>query len=307
MPLVRKLDYNSTEGQSPNPFPDHQSNNPFADPPPLYQSGLAYSPRLSAGSGYAYSPGPSYSSGSLYAPNVSPSFAQRAPQYSGPPSVSSQVAVPADDPYAFLSTFDTIFVIDDSASMQGSRWKEVSNTLKSITPICTVRDADGIDIWFLNHASIYRNVNDVYAVERIFNSVTPTGSTPIGTRLYTILNPYIKALQRRETKKPLNIIVITDGAATDDPESVILDAAKRLDAIQAPPWQVGIQFFQVGDDREAAEVLRELDDALVDMGFERDMVDTVQNYERGASLSADMILKTVLGGVHRRLDRKKVT
>ena len=86
-----------------------------------------------------------------------------------------------------------------------------------------------------------------------------------------------------------------------------MDAAKKLDAIQAPPWQVGIQFFQVGDDREAAEVLRELDDALVDMGCKRDMVDTVPNYERGASLSADMILKTVLGGVHRRFDRKKVT
>ena len=283
------------EGQSPNPFPDQQSNNPFADPPPVYQSGPAYSP------------GPSYSSGPAYVPSASPSFAQGVPQYTGPPSVSPQVAVPADDPYAFLSTFDTVFVIDDSASMQGSRWKEVSNTLTSITPICTARDADGIDIWFLNNKSIYTNVNDVYAVESIFNRVTPSGSTPIGTRLYNILNPYVQALQRGETRKPLNIIVITDGAATDDPESVIVDAAKKLDAIQAPPWQVGIQFFQVGDDREAAEVLRELDDALVDMGCKRDMVDTVPNNECGASLSAEMILKTVLGGVHRRFDRKKVT
>lgn len=189
--------------------------------------------------------------------------------------------------------------------MQGSRWREVSDTLTSITPICTARDADGIDIWFLNHKSIFTNVNDVDAVESIFNSVTPSGSTPIGTRLYNMLNPYVQALQRRETKKPLNIIVITDGAATDDPESVIVDAAKKLDAIQAPPWQVGIQFFQIGDDREAAEVLRELDDALVDMGCKRDIVDTVPSNGRGAILSADMILKTVLGGVHRRFDRKK--
>lgn len=189
--------------------------------------------------------------------------------------------------------------------MQGSRWREVSDTLTSITPICTARDADGIDIWFLNHKSIFTNVNDVDAVESIFNSVTPSGSTPIGTRLYHMLNPYVQALQRRETKKPLNIIVITDGAATDDPESVIVDAAKKLDAIQAPPWQVGIQFFQIGDDREAAEVLRELDDALVDMGCKRDIVDTVPSNGRDAILSADMILKTVLGGVHRRFDRKK--
>lgn len=307
MPSSRKLGYTQTEGQSYNPFSDQQSNIPFADPPPVYQLGPGYSPGLSYSSGSAYSLGPSNSSGPIYNPIESSGFIQRAPQHSESRSVPSQVAAPVDDPYAFLSTFDTIFVIDDSASMQGSRWKEVSTTLKSITPICTARDADGIDIWFLNHASIYTNVNDVYAVECIFNSVTPTGSTPIGTRLYSILNPYVHALQRRETKKPINIIVITDGAATDDPESVILDAAKRLDAIQAPPWQVGIQFFQVGDDREAAEVLRELDDALVDMGCKRDMVDTLQKNELGASLSAVMILKTVLGGVHRRLDRKKVT
>ena len=147
----------------------------------------------------------------------------------------------------------------------------------------------------------------MYAVESIFNRVAPSGSTPTGNRLYNILDPYVKALQRRETKKPLNIIVITDGAATDDPESVIVDAAKKLDAIQAPPWQVGIQFFQVGDDREAAEVLRELDDALVDLGCKRDMVDTVPNNRLGATLSAETILKTVLGGVHRRFDRKKAT
>lgn len=284
-----------SEGESPNFFPNQQSNNPFADPPPSYQPGLAYNS------------GPSYSSGPAYAPNASTSFAQGAPQYSAQLAVPSQVAVPADDPYAFLSTFDTVFVIDDSTSMRGPRWKEASSTLTSITPICTARDADGIDIWFLNHKSIYTNVNDVYAVECIFNNISPNGSTPIGTRLYNILNPYVQALQRHETKKPLNIIVITDGAATDDPESVIVDAAKKLDAMQAPPWQVGIQFFQVGDDGEAAEVLRELDDALVDMGCKRDMVDTVPSNGRGASLSADMILKTVLGGVHRRFDRKKAT
>lgn len=283
------------EGQSPNHFPDPQPNNPFADSPPAYRAEPAYSP------------GPFDRSGPAYAPNVSPNFAQRAPQYGAPTPVSAQAACPADDPYAFLSTFDTVFIIDDSASMQGSRWIEVSNTLASITPICTAHDADGIDIYFLNHKSIYTNVSDLYAVESIFNSVTPSGATPTGNRLYGILNPYVQALQKLHTKKPLNIIVITDGAATDDPESVIVDAAKKLDAIQAPPWQVGVQFFQVGDDREAAEVLRELDDALVDMGCKRDMVDTVPNNGRGASLSADMILKTVLGGVHRRLDRKKAT
>ena len=56
------------EGQSPNPFPDQQSNDPFADPPPAYQPGQAYRPGLP------------YSSGPTYSPNVSPSFSQGATQ-----------------------------------------------------------------------------------------------------------------------------------------------------------------------------------------------------------------------------------
>jgi hypothetical protein len=50
-----------------------------------------------------------------------------------------------------------------------------------------------------------------------------------------------------EQVKSLNIIVITDGVPSDDVESVIVRAAKRLDQCNAEPWQVGIQFFQVGE------------------------------------------------------------
>jgi hypothetical protein len=37
--------------------------------------------------------------------------------------------------------------------------------------------------------------------------------------------------------KPVNLIVITDGVPTDDPESVLLSFAKRLDKVDAPPPQ----------------------------------------------------------------------
>ena len=40
---------------------------------------------------------------------------------------------------------------------------------------------------------------------------------------------------------------------------MILDAAKRLDKLGVPAWQVGIQFFQVGKEPQAAQALRELD------------------------------------------------
>ena len=50
--------------------------------------------------------------------------------------------------------------------------------------------------------------------------------------------------------------------AGDDPESVILTVARRLDAQHFPLSQVGIQFVQIGNERGAAEALQELDDGL---------------------------------------------
>ncbi|KAL7798320.1 hypothetical protein V8C37DRAFT_399110 [Trichoderma ceciliae] len=226
-----------------------------------------------------------------------------------------------DDKYAFLSSFDTIFVIDDSGSMAGSPWKEVAKVLRSITPICTAHDSDGIDLYFLNHRSAiqgpgdkakdgYYNINSSDVMEGIFGSVRPYGTTPTGTRLQSILKPYLATLSAAkdaEDVKPVNIIVITDGRPTDDPESVIVQSAMKLDKLEAPPHQVGIQFFQIGSDRDATEALRELDDDLAGQGV-RDIVDTVTwdgtapNSSR--VLSADGILKVVLGAVIRRLDRK---
>ncbi|CAM1503948.1 Fc.00g015390.m01.CDS01 [Cosmosporella sp. VM-42] len=259
-----------------------------------------------------------------YAPSPSPSTLLLAPSTnrnaSPAPSLAS-VTTP-EDKYAFLTTFDTVFVIDDSGSMAGRSWREVRDALRAITPICTDHDADGIDVYFLNHNSGlsggqgkasggYANVRDAAQVERLFNSVSPRGATPTGSRLQNILKPYVASLARRpdnmESIKPVNIIVITDGCPTDDPESVIVHHAKKLDKIEAPPYQVGIQFFQVGNEPGATRALRELDDDLADQGI-RDMVDTVTwdpaNSSRSKDLTAESILKVVLGAVVRRLDRK---
>ena len=146
-------------------------------------------------------------------------------------------------------------------------------------------------------------------MDRIFASVHPRGGTPTGTRLNAILKPYLSRVESKgsDAVKPLNIIVITDGQPSDDVESVIINAAKKLDKWDAPPWQVGIQFFQVGEERGAAEALRELDDGLAEMGGGiRDIVDTVPwTGQSGTGLNGEGILKVVLGAVNKRLDRKK--
>ncbi|KAF4553476.1 Hypothetical protein D9617_7g032040 [Elsinoe fawcettii] len=244
-----------------------------------------------------------------------------------------------DDPYAFLSTFDTLFLIDDSSSMRGSRWTTARSAVATIAPICTAHDLDGIDIHFLNAPSqqYHFNVTSASTVNEIFSTVEPFGGTPTGQRLDKILREYLyryeKSVKRaskpssrrsspdsmagrpRDTVKPLNIIVITDGSPTDDIESPLVSAAKKLDKLDAPAWQIGVQFFQVGDDEYAAESLKGLDDGLSELAGKpvRDMIDTVpfDKKTRGfggstanAELTADGILKVVLGAVNRKLDRR---
>lgn len=244
---------------------------------------------------------PAYSS----APNAAPIDAAVA-------SGSRDISALADDPYAFLSSFDTIFLIDDSGSMAGSSWTETAKALQAITPICTQHDADGIDIYFLNQrdSAWYHGVKSPTTVHEIFQSVHPRAATPTGQRLIQILKPYLAKYELNpQGTKPINIIVITDGVPSDDVESPLIYAAKKLDRLDAPAWQVGVQFFQVGRDSNAKKHLESLDDELAKISGDpnlRDMVDTVPFIGKGGTtLTGEGILKVVLGACNRRLDRKK--
>ncbi|KAM0713797.1 hypothetical protein Q7P37_010759 [Cladosporium fusiforme] len=243
------------------------------------------------------------------APNAAPSTRQ-AGESSAPiadaHSQSQTPVVAADDAYSFLSTFDTIFLIDDSGSMAGSLWRQTADALMTITPICTTHDADGVDIYFLNEKREYFNVTSAGSVQGIFETVRPGGPTLTGKRLGNIFDKYFK--DYTNAKKPINIICITDGEPSDDVEGALIHAAKKLDKLDAPAWQVGVQFFQVGSDPLATKHLKELDDDLADIAKDKDMRDIVDTVpfvgEGGTTLTGNGILKVVLGAVTRRLDRR---
>jgi uncharacterized protein YegL len=240
------------------------------------------------------------------------------PAYTPGPAQDTHAATSApatnieeDDPYDFLRSFDTVFLIDDSGSMAGRSWRETAKALEMIAPICTQRDADGIDIYFLNHpdSSLYKNVTSASTIIEIFQTVRPRGATPTGQRLNKILKAYLQRYMANKEIKPMNIIVITDGVPSDDIESPIISAARKLDEVDADAWQIGIQFFQVGKEPGAAEHLQELDDGLANIaltdgrGVPRDIVDTVPFTGDGdAQLTGAGILKAVTGAVNRRWD-----
>ncbi|PWN92804.1 hypothetical protein FA10DRAFT_263558 [Acaromyces ingoldii] len=328
----------------PGPPPGHQqpqpaSNNPFADPRTSYmpQSGTAPLPRppqnilhadpasyISSAAGAASSPPSSNASGVRRQDSVS-AHARRLSQEMATSASSSLAAGSARQPsikenqLEFLRDFDTIFIVDDSSSMNvnerpdgsmgQSRWEEARDALAGMVELAAKYDDDGLDIHFLNSEKSLLDCTSPVAVKQLFDSIQPEGMTPMGTKIEMLLLEYMDEIERyKATKsgkepKKRNYVCITDGAATDDPESVIVACARRLDEGRFPLAQIGIQFVQVGNDAEAKEALEELDDALVSQHHIRDIVDTVPY--QGMALDPSLLIKALLGGINRRLDRKK--
>ncbi|KAF7373487.1 hypothetical protein MSAN_00558600 [Mycena sanguinolenta] len=225
-----------------------------------------------------------------------------------------------------LRRYDTVILVDDSLSMtmRGSkrgvtRWQEAGTALADLAPVAQKYDSDGIDIHFLNDPRSETSLKTSDDVWRVFDRVIPDGFTPTGDRLHQLLNPYITKLARariqpdgtpidRETGKEIkrmNLIVITDGVASDDPKTSIIHAAKRLMAMpDLCLVQLGIQFVQIGNDAKATKALQILDDELQEAGHIRDIVDTTP-YHKLHPVTARGLVKVLAGAINRRIDAQK--
>ncbi|KAJ6515334.1 hypothetical protein C8R45DRAFT_956132 [Mycena sanguinolenta] len=223
-----------------------------------------------------------------------------------------------------LRKYDTLILMDDSGSMTlpGSkkgkrRWDEAGEALETLAEIAQQYDNDGIDIYFLNSKTEARNIKSSAEVRALFTAVKPAGATPTGERLEQILKPRLLDLEAAKIQpdgtptddngdviKRVNLVVITDGEASDAPKYAIIDAASRLKAIRnLCITQLGIQFVQIGNDFQAAQALQELDDDLHKTGNIRDIVDTTP-YSRLNPVTADGLIKVLLGGINRRIDER---
>jgi hypothetical protein len=190
--------------------------------------------------------------------------------------------------------------------MKGVRWEEAKAALATLAELAGQYDTDGIDIHFLNRGVVGRNMKGANEIRTLFAGVHPRGATPIASKLEELLGEYLAIVEPlhanpAELKKirPVNYLIITDGYPTDDPESVIVQVAKRLDEKYLPITQVGIQFVQIGDDRSATRYLQELDDGLSKRHKIRDIVDTTPY---NGALDGRSLLKILLGGINRRVD-----
>lgn len=230
-----------------------------------------------------------------YSPNEIPSAPPRRKTDSQTPRINTD-----DDVFNRLRFFDTVFIVDDTGSMQlplikdepdgPNRWHVTKDALKHVAEIAASHDDDGIDIRFLKAEEF--NENNIISgkrVEEILEDIDVTdenhgGGTEFKSQLEAVIRNYLHAYEdyvedlaafdkkskgrtgTRAPKEPkfLNVIVITDGQADDEEEveEYIVKVAKKLDKMDAPKNYIGIQFIQIGDDDKATSFLTRLDDEL---------------------------------------------
>lgn len=243
------------------------------------------------------------------------------------PSATPFVPRPADKEKVFaqLRRYDTSILIDDSDSMNGRRWKIAKHVLDEIVPIAVKYDKNGVDVRFFNEFlenEERKNITSPEKVIELFKSATPPeGETPTADMLEIELNEYIHEYKLNRSIKGLNLIVLTDGEPSpgQDVERVIVKYAKKLEELEAPPLQVGIQFVQIGSDEKAATFLKALDDDLqTKWSLDRDVrrlptrrfdfsTNVVQMVDTVPWIAGDeqrLYEKILLGGILKRLDNE---
>ncbi|KAL8996885.1 MAG: hypothetical protein Q9169_003696 [Polycauliona sp. 2 TL-2023] len=215
------------------------------------------------------------------------------------------VAKKTEKVFARLQKYDTVFLVDDSESMNGRRWRTTCRVLDDIAKIAVKYDKDGVDIKFFNNYlddDERKNLNTSEKVMDLFSKTQPDGPTLTADILDEELNEYMYEYEQDRHKKGLNLIVLTDGEPDkgQDVEGVIVKYAKLLHEAKAPSLHVGVQVVQIGNDPTAANFLSFLDRKLKGKhDLDRDMVDTV----RWVSGDEDHLFeKILLGGILKRLD-----
>lgn len=182
-----------------------------------------------------------------------------------------------------LANYDISLWIDRSGSMGTadiagkSRWAAAQEATGAVARKATEYDKDGITVGIFggNTVKTYENVtgsDDL--ITKIFTENEPSSSTPTHKALEMSLNKYFDAKKAGTNPKPILLVVITDGQPDDKGavKKVIVDATQKMDRDE----EVAISFLQIGNDGDAANFLRELDDDLQPAGAKFDIVDTKQ-------------------------------
>ncbi|KAJ3117782.1 hypothetical protein HDU96_005563 [Phlyctochytrium bullatum] len=168
-----------------------------------------------------------------------------------------------------LALYDIVFFCDDSGSMRfeegGSRVDDLQLIIGRIAEFACSFDDDGISVRFMNSPVVGDRLRTPDDIQSLIARVNFSGLTPLGTQLERkVLNPFVlDPASQRQLRKPVLVIVVTDGEPVGEPRDtikrVVLNTHARLRAMGLPNETVAFAFAQCGTDRGAQEFLAELD------------------------------------------------
>jgi len=236
------------------------------------------------------------------------------------------------DPFALLSRVHTVILLDDSDSMflpgdgfrdiaeytpygEGeqdvstwyeSRWEQSRKLLASVVTKVSEYNKNGVDLLFLNRTALYSGLQDERDVEEAFTA-RPSNwhGTPTGQRVHDILDAYLSTLRYYRHLMPLNLLVITDGEATDEDTLywAIKEHLTRLMERGYPAHQLGIEFVQVGDNESATKSLVKLEEEVSrhHASFHRDIVG-ITPATKINEMNSDFLLAISVSGIDARMN-----
>ncbi|KAK4046556.1 hypothetical protein OIV83_006008 [Microbotryomycetes sp. JL201] len=246
-------------------------------------------------------------------PGPPPPHPHTGQQYGAPPPPAARPG--REDPLASLSKYDTVFLVDDSGSMEMFWEDSLRPALAQVIDTASRYDSDGVDICFMNDRTRATSKSS-REIMSLFQRVWPSKSTPTASAMRRVIDPYLSELRNWQIEgkpagyprpKPMNLIILTDGEPDrgESPEPVIVETARSLEQMRMPPYQLGIQFVQIGSDDEAARFLQSLDDDLREKYGIRDMVDTTLfDSSQGGEISTEYLMKALLGGINKSVDNQ---
>jgi|JI9StandDraft_2_1071091.scaffolds.fasta_scaffold00108_29 uncharacterized protein YegL len=177
-----------------------------------------------------------------------------------------------------LKKYDIAILLDRSGSMViedcpngKSRWDYARENVEAVAARANKLDSDGITVVvFGSKVKVYENTTPA-KIQDIYDEVEPIGNTATDAALEALLTAEWFQGRKSGTRKPMIIIVFTDGKPSDQDalEKVIVNAANNIERDE----DLGISFVQVGYDKATSEFLAYLDDNLTDK-TKFDIVDT---------------------------------
>ncbi|RPB15885.1 hypothetical protein P167DRAFT_482227 [Morchella conica CCBAS932] len=212
-----------------------------------------------------------------------------------------------------LALFDVVFLLDDSGSMRfgDGLIDELKFILGNVAFATGLFDTDGFSVRFMNQDIKGDNIRTEKQAIDIVNTAKFEDVTPLATSLKNkILDPLVYAADSAGTlRKPILIIIITDGRPTDNVHGEFQSHIQRVSDHFQGRGVVSFQIAQVGNDKGAQDFLASLDK---DKAIGR-LIDCTSNFEmesaewksKGLTLTKHhWYTKLLLGSIDSTYDNK---